>query len=118
MRLLDKHELLAGVGKFPAVVLGNPSKRDYEVIDLERVPLEPNVAADIKSRELTYCGVFALIDDQFRSEFAEPLDADTIDALAVGYVQLVIAKKNEQKRTISTSWLEKLFSLVDPRETK
>jgi hypothetical protein len=116
MRLLDKFESLAGFGKFPTVILGNPSTRDFELVDLERVPLEPNVAVDIKSRGLFFCGTFALIDNQFRSELAESLDADAIDALAAAYAALVAAKRHEPKHSISTSWLEKLWALVDPRE--
>jgi hypothetical protein len=115
MRLLDKFELLAGFGTFPHVVLGNPSTREFELIDLERVPLDPHTAADIKSRGLGFCATFAVIDGQFRSELAVSLDADTMDALATSYAHLVIAKKNEQKHSISASWLEKLWSLVDPR---
>jgi hypothetical protein len=118
MRLLDKFESLAGFGKFPTVILGNPSTRDFELIDLERVPLEPHAAADIKSRGLFFCGTFAVIDDQFRCELAVSLNAEVLESLSATYASLVVAKGNELKHAISgASWLEKLWSLVDPRET-
>ncbi len=114
MRLLDKFELLAGFGKFPTVILGNPAARDFELIDLERIPLEPNLEMDYKARGLHFCGTFALIDGQGRCEFAEVLDADSIAALAGAYAQLVLTKMQE-RASGSTDWLAKLWTLPDHR---
>lgn len=114
MRLLDKFELLAGFGKFPVVILGNPSARDFELLDLERVPLEPNLEAAYKDRGLYFCGTFALIDGQGRCEFTELLDADMIAALAGAYAQLVIAKMREPAD--GADWLQALYNLPDNRQ--
>jgi hypothetical protein len=116
MRLLDKFELLAGFGKFPTAVLGNTHSRDFELIPLERIPLEPSLEESYKARGLYFCGTFALIGEQGRCEFTELLPAETIEALATAYARLVLEKQKEQEHSIGASWLEKLWSLVDPRE--
>jgi len=115
MRLYDSHELLAGFGKFPAVVLGNPVTKDFELIDLERVPLEHNLHADFKARGLYFCGTFALLDGQGRVEFAELLDADAIAALATAYARLVLEKQRTLPRNDGADWLRKLHRLPDTR---
>jgi hypothetical protein len=117
MRLLDRFELLAGYGKFPATALVNLETRDAELIDLEDVPLEPSVAESYRARGLGFCGTFALLNGQGRCEFVETLDADMLTALADAYARLVLEKKKEQEQDISTSWLKHLWSLMDPRET-
>jgi len=114
MRLLDKFELLAGFGKFPTVILGNPAARDFELIDLERIPLEPSLEMDYKARGLHFCGTFAIFDGKGRCEFAEALDADSIVALAGAYAQLVRTKMQE-RASGSTDWLKDLYNLPDNR---
>jgi hypothetical protein len=115
MKLYDKFELLAGYGKFPVVVLGNLTTREFELIDLERMPLEPSLAESYRARALGFMGTFALLDGEGRAEFAVSLDADLINQLADAYALLVTEKKREQEHAVSTSWLKQLWSLVDPR---
>lgn len=118
MRIKDRHDFLAGYGTCAVAILGNVAKRDYEVVDLDARPHGPEYHANFADRQLGFVGTFALIEGQFRSAYAVPLEADVIVALAEDYARFVLAKLTNPSSNgcgDGAEWLARLWSLPDHR---
>lgn len=118
MQIKDRADFLALYGKTVAVVLGNRTTADYELVDLEACPLEAALQADYTRRGLGYVATFALIDGQFRQAYAVPLPVDVIIGLAQSYACLVLYKIANPKKPAGdgAEWLSRLWELPDIRE--
>lgn len=115
----DKADFIALYGKAVAVVLGNSAHSDFELVDVNSVPLPDDIAANLHARGLGYVGTLGLVGGKFRSGFAVPLDAATLSALSQAYLEFCVVKfsasKDDAVPTAATDWLKKLWELPDTR---
>jgi hypothetical protein len=118
----DKHTFIAAYGTVFVTVLGNLERRDFELVDLDNVPLPGDVAADFTKRGLGYVGTLGFVLGQFRSAFAVPLEHDVVDVLAKSYLEFIVAKfanaplASNRSNGDGADWLKRLWTLPDTRE--
>jgi hypothetical protein len=90
MKTLDKFQQLVWDSPLAAIILGNPGLTDFELTAPE--PLSAETEAGFHARGLEFIGVTGLVDGQFKSALAVPLDDDAVSAIAAAFVQYVVTK--------------------------
>jgi len=113
MKAFDKFSHIAGYGRIVAAIFGNLETQDYELIDVDAVPLSEAQAA-IQTRGLAFIGVMGLMDGKPRTALDVELDEETGAALSHAYVQFACARLSKPKGD-SADWLRRLFALPDTR---
>jgi len=119
MEKLDKFEQLVLDAKLPVCVLASPTLNDFELVNVDTLPLSPEALADFNKRNMHFFGVFGLVGGAFQSALTADLDDRTIRALAEAYVRHVFnalsAPRYAEPRGDSADWLRKLLALPDTR---
>jgi hypothetical protein len=113
---LDPAERIALYGQAVCVVLGNVEKRDYELVDVNAVPLPAELIADYHARGLAHCATFGIKDGKFVTAWETVPEDSVVTALAGAFVEFAIRKLTAPKRDTGAEWLQALWNLKDDRE--
>jgi hypothetical protein len=116
---MDKFQNLAFTSQVAAVIIGAPSG-EFEIVSLsEPGPVTPNPTWP----QCRFVGVLGIgFDGSLMSALNEPLDVDTSAELAQRFLQYARSRTQSDTLTFlrgkfarAHDWLERLWSLPDPR---
>ncbi len=114
---MDAQEMIAGGAEISAVCLGNMKGEHLLVpLDQDGLPLSDATILYAKEKCLSIVGIFGFKDGQFGAK-AEPGPACAFVMLKASpaFAQYVASRLLQPKTESSAAWLQKLYSLEDPR---
>lgn len=109
---MDRFERIAGYGQFPAVIVGNPSSFDYEVVPIDAEAPWP--WHDLTGRDQRFLGTIGILEGAPKAELAERLDGMATQYISALYCAHVAGRQHVAAKS-SAQWLEDLYRLEDPR---
>lgn len=84
--MYDKFELLVKDAQIALCVMGNPQTSDFELVDVEQLPLSDAHRRSMTKRGMGFLGVVGLVNGAPQSAFEEPLPDASVDALAMAFM--------------------------------
>jgi len=124
---MDRFEELAVTAPNAIVIMGNPSQRDYELLDLSTCPPPPSVLENFHERGFQFVGLVGVVNGVPRTQLATPLDSETVDALAAAVLLRLGAEFSQRlandpelvehvERVAFDAFMRHLTSLPDTRD--
>lgn len=123
---MDHFEQFAATANNVVCVLGDPLSKDFLLISLG-TPMETELQNDIVRRGLHFCGLLGTFNGIPRSDFAEPLDTDSVISIAQAYLacvpqveinrlaERIYANVDPPKPNDFAEFMSRLTALEDPR---
>src|ERR1700733_3190428 len=114
MRTLDKFEQLAKDSAVCIGILANPHNNDFQLVDVDAVPIPPDVQARYRARGLECLGLIGIADGQTRVVLKD-VPSDALHAAIVAEFTWLYGRAIEQleqsRQGDSLEFLERLYRL-------
>jgi hypothetical protein len=127
---MDRFEQLATDAQRALLILGCPSRRDYELLDLAACPIPESIQRNFHERGFEFIGLVGIVNGVAKTHLATALDSETIDALASAVLSRLgneftrrlandpelVEHVEAQRVADDTAWLERYYArLYAPR---
>jgi len=103
---MDRVTALAWVAQPCFAIMGNPSRREYEIFELGGHITE-ETSLDLQGRGLAFIGVTGLVDGAPRTCLEMPLDAEAVSALSAA-ILAHYTQEIERRLRADTSLVERV----------
>lgn len=119
---LDRATQILQWAVYCAVILGNPTANDFELIEVGDGQLPKERFPEFSTRGLRFIGVLGVGQGGAKCALDEPLEESTVADLSLKFLRAYLSKRMDeitsaapQLKNAGVAYLEQLFTLPDTR---